>query len=266
MTQTHDKARIRSFFDGDTWQRRYCAGGMEEAVYRDRLRAAVALLDKHGRPGGLVLDAGAGAGQLSVLLERDYTVVSSDLAFKMAERARHARQRGPGVVVADVEQPPFRPRSFDAIMLLGVVSYLADAEAALRGLRELIRPRGVLIVSSANTCLLFERLGQKLFRVPGLRAAERSAEDDEARDRRFLREQCTYYRTRRFNNLVCRQGYRLLDNVSVGFGQIRLRGRPLLPQRCGLGLSRLTSRAARARPLSFLNDYAFMNIACFGVD
>jgi SAM-dependent methyltransferase len=278
MQGSMDKTRIKSFFDTDAWHRRYERNDMQASIYRDRLSAAVELLAKHGSSDARVLDAGCGAGQLSALLvARKYAVVSCDLSAEMVARTRAARvQAGdttPDAIVADIEYPPFGPHSFDAILLIGVISYVAHPGALLRRLRKLIRPGGLLVVSSANTGLLYGRIGDKLSALTGRTANEPPVERVQRSEtaagesgRQFYREHCRYYRARDFNAMVGDEGYRFLEAVGLGFGRMHLGGRYLLPERSDLALSRLTSRFTRAKPLRFVNDYAFVNVACFRVE
>jgi SAM-dependent methyltransferase len=109
------------------------------------------------RPGMRVLDVACGTGAALLKAARrvgpDGVVIGVDLAEPMvAQAAQRLRALGPGrglaaVAVMDAEQPALRPGSFDVVCMASAIYLLDDQAAALRGLRELLRPRGRLAVS-----------------------------------------------------------------------------------------------------------------------
>jgi ubiquinone/menaquinone biosynthesis C-methylase UbiE len=102
------------------------------------------LLD--ARPGQAILNAGAGRGSFSRLLEdRGFDVVSSDISAEACDVLAR-RVRGP-VVRADVTELPFADSSFDAVVLGEVIEHVADDVAALRESRRVLRPGGMLVLS-----------------------------------------------------------------------------------------------------------------------
>ena len=112
-------------------------------VLRERLLLELFL---SARPGRRVLNAGAGQGTLSQLLDsHGFTVVSTDSAPAAVEVLR-SRVRG-DVVAADVTRLPFPERAFDAAVLAEVLEHVEDDRAALRELARVVRPGGVLAIS-----------------------------------------------------------------------------------------------------------------------
>jgi SAM-dependent methyltransferase len=109
------------------------------------------------RPGMRALDVacGTGAGLLEAAHRAgpDGLAVGVDLAEPMAaQAARRLRtlRRGPAaaaVAVMDAEQPALGPGSFDVVCVASAIYLLREQAAALRGLRELLRPGGRLAVS-----------------------------------------------------------------------------------------------------------------------
>ncbi|MCI0342736.1 MAG: class I SAM-dependent methyltransferase [Planctomycetales bacterium] len=106
-------------------------------------------------PPAPVLDAGGGTGHFGLRLARaGWRVTISDLSPKMCEvaRAKAAElppSRRPEVAVADVQDlAPFADRSFEAALAIGdVISFCADPLGALRSLRRVLRPGGVLVAT-----------------------------------------------------------------------------------------------------------------------
>jgi SAM-dependent methyltransferase len=115
-----------------------------ESLIQRRLRRAV--------PAGRVLNAGAGAGSLTAsLLARGYRVTSVDMSEPFLERLRAvtARHGGEGseVLWADLTALPFEDASFDGIVCGEVLEHIPDDVAALRELRRVLRPGGVLVAT-----------------------------------------------------------------------------------------------------------------------
>jgi SAM-dependent methyltransferase len=97
-------------------------------------------------PGREVLNAGAGLGSFTVLLERrGFAVTSSDVSEPALEGLSQ-RVRGP-VVRADVSSLPFADASFDAVVLGEVLEHVEDDRGALAEVHRVLRPGGTLALS-----------------------------------------------------------------------------------------------------------------------
>ncbi len=123
----------------------------DERVEEEAVMKALA-----GMKPGCVLDAGCGAGRMSLrLLRQGHEVVALDFA---AARLDYLRRRVNGTgrlscAVADLSQAPLRPRHFDAIVCLQVLEHLPSFElrqALLGKLRSALRPEGRLVLSVYN--------------------------------------------------------------------------------------------------------------------
>jgi ubiquinone/menaquinone biosynthesis C-methylase UbiE len=104
-------------------------------------------------PGWRVLDAGCGAGAVTIRAARAVIpggqVTGIDLAPAMLKRAAaEARRRQLGHLItlrqADAADPPFPPRSFDAVLASLLLYLLPDPSAALVRWRDLLAPGGTL--------------------------------------------------------------------------------------------------------------------------
>ncbi len=121
--------------------------GLIRAEHEGRYRWATAAV-----AGKEVLDAGCGVGYgAKILTEAGAArVIGLDIA---AEAVQDAIIRAGGVgefVVGDLEQLPFMPCSFDVVVCFEVIEHVHRRELALDELRRVLRPEGVLIVSSPN--------------------------------------------------------------------------------------------------------------------
>jgi SAM-dependent methyltransferase len=133
--------------------------------------------------GGLVLDAPCGTGILGESLRaRGLEVIAADISPAMLDVA-HARAIGRGWVRADLERPPFRPASFDAVVCNRFLMHLPSATrvAVLRAMASICRGPLVVTVCHPYTVksglrALRRFVGGRAKRSPRLTRAELDAE------------------------------------------------------------------------------------------
>jgi SAM-dependent methyltransferase len=101
-----------------------------------------------------VLDAGCGTGRASVwLAEQGADVVGVDVSAEMLRMAR-ADVPSASFVLADLAEPlPFEDASFDAVVSSLVMHYLRDWVPTLRELRRVLRPDGVVVLSTHHPAM-----------------------------------------------------------------------------------------------------------------
>lgn len=111
-----------------------------ESLILRRLRDAV--------KAGDVLNAGAGAGSLTAsLIHRGYRVTSVDMSEPFVERLKEVTAGRGEVQWADLTTLQFADASFDGIVCGEVLEHIPDDVAALRELRRVLRPGGVLVAT-----------------------------------------------------------------------------------------------------------------------
>jgi SAM-dependent methyltransferase len=111
--------------------------------------ARPAILDLAGDVAGRrILDAGCGAGTVSVALrDRGAIVAGFDRSTKMVELARQRLGDDADLRAADITRPlPYADAAFDDVVAALVLHYLEDWTAPLAELRRVLRPGGRLIV------------------------------------------------------------------------------------------------------------------------
>jgi SAM-dependent methyltransferase len=114
--------------------------------YRGRRRIIAALVRRlELPPGAEILDAGCGSGRNMV----DLTRYGSVTGLEIADASVHwARNRGIGEVVqGSIADAPFPDGRFDFAVCLDVLEHIADDVGALRELRRVVRPGGMLLVT-----------------------------------------------------------------------------------------------------------------------
>jgi ubiquinone/menaquinone biosynthesis C-methylase UbiE len=121
-------------------------GTLIEAEHQARYRLAVDLV-----PGRRVLDAGCGVGWGSELLRRAgaASVVGVDISD---EALADARQRAPECefVPGDLRKLPFPDGEFDVVVCMEALEHTDDIGGTLDQLARVLRPDGVVLVSSPN--------------------------------------------------------------------------------------------------------------------
>ena len=108
--------------------------------------------------GAKILDAPCGDGEVSIELARlGFEISAVDMIDELLPDARAAldgRFR-----VADMTRPlPWPDASFDLILCVEGIEHLEDAFAFLREMRRLIKPGGILIVTTPNILSLRSRM------------------------------------------------------------------------------------------------------------
>lgn len=142
---------VAEFYDGPGWRRfRLWEQGfllLQGGVRRARMQILRHLMAVD-RPGIVGLEVGIGDGENLRFLPAGWTVHGVDIARTRLEAciARHPGMSG-RLAWAEAEQLPFQDATFDACWTVGGFTYFRDHEAALREMRRVTRPGGVVVVA-----------------------------------------------------------------------------------------------------------------------
>lgn len=99
---------------------------------------------------GVVLDAGCGEGYgAAILARRAETVLAVDVDAPAVHHAA-GRYAAPRFVRADLAALPVRDRAVDGIVSLQVLEHLDQADRYIESCAHLLRPGGVLVLSTPN--------------------------------------------------------------------------------------------------------------------
>lgn len=110
------------------------------------------VLDRLKRLNGKYLDAGCGPiniiQQLETIGEYELTV-GIDCNSKMIQRCK---QQGGGhpLILSDIQKMPFNAETFDVVTALDVIEHLKKPSLAIKKIHRVLRPGGVLIVTTPN--------------------------------------------------------------------------------------------------------------------
>jgi ubiquinone/menaquinone biosynthesis C-methylase UbiE len=130
----------------------------------------IAALRRHASPGGQALEVGPGCGvYLPVLASLFGRVVAADIEEAYLRHASRLRQTLPNLELVrdDVCDSNLPAQSFDLVLCTEVIEHIPQSEAALRGIRRLLKPGGVLLLSTPQRYSPLE-LAAKVAFLPGV--------------------------------------------------------------------------------------------------
>jgi ubiquinone/menaquinone biosynthesis C-methylase UbiE len=130
----------------------------------------IAALRRHARPGGRALEVGPGCGvYLPVLAGLFGQVVAVDIEEAYLQHASRLRQTLPNLELVhdDVCASALPAQGFDLVLCTEVIEHIPQSVAALRGMRRLLKPGGVLVLSTPQRFSPLE-LAAKIAFLPGV--------------------------------------------------------------------------------------------------
>jgi len=104
-------------------------------------------------PGEMILDAGCGTGVFTRdIISGGSQVIGLDISFPMLRRAR---EKSGGVrfqpIWGDISTLPFREESFDKVVSITALEFIAEAKSAVADLFRVARRGGVVVVATLNS-------------------------------------------------------------------------------------------------------------------
>lgn len=124
-------------------------------------------------PEGLrILDIGSGEGSTSRLLSKKNFVVSLEIQFERIKKISQAESLQP--IIADGLKSPFKPRSFDLIILQDVIEHISFNENLFKYLSEFLKENGIIYLSTPNRLSLFNIISDPHWGLPFLSLFKRN--------------------------------------------------------------------------------------------
>jgi len=156
-----------AFTDQDSiefWDHVYDSREFFGDCFRKRMSKALAWLDELvlSRKSSF-LEIGSGAGRLtSEVAKKGQRIFGLDYSYGMLAKNNRTYNRENGLMIpflqGDIQSLPFGDSSFDAVICLGVITYVKSEEKALRELARILKPDGMLILSFVNKARLVRAL------------------------------------------------------------------------------------------------------------
>ena len=242
------------------WKGRYGVDGAPAPQnaweYRKRGRIALAWLTKlrSQYPEARMLEIGCGAGVHSTAAAKaGWHVVAADIAPGMLAEAK-AQSTQPAWIAATAEAPPFRPQSFDVVMMNGVIGYLADPVGVLRIVQSLLRPGGRLIISwVGKPPQLFTRVSDAASAIPerlylSLKRMLKGARTSEAAPPGFYEQFLKRSTPDEMYAMLESTGFAVEDVRSQNFGRVHFMGKSIWAEAVDIKLSELTEAMLGGTP------------------
>lgn len=243
-------ALVNEVFDSEVgslrWKSVYERKDVSGAIYQDRHTISLALIDKLGLPQGApVLEVGCGPGIMALALaQRRYQVQAVDRAAKMVSLTRELIAKSgfanhASVSTAECEALPFASGSFDLVVELGVLPWLASVDQSLHEIVRVLRPGAYLIASVDNPYRLnllldpvtrLRMIAGQALRAVGLRKATPALS--------------RFHSRRLLENRLVRAGLERIEGKMIGFGPFTLAQHQLLSDLAGVKLHRTLQRLA----------------------
>ncbi len=246
---------VDRFFDAAAgyWSDVYGREDLQGRIYRERMGAvaewtrALAL-----KPGAAVLDAGCGAGLMTIeLAGGGFAVTATDSSAEMARSTRRlAAERGLAdritVTEADAHDLPFPDGAFELVVALGLLPWLHDAKGGVTELARVLAPGGSMILTADNRLRLNRMLEPRenplLSGLRPLKRALRPPPDPSER------AQAHRHRPQEVDAMLARAGLTVGRRATIGYGPFTVLGRRVLPDAAETWLHTYLGHAAGRHP------------------
>ncbi len=218
------------------WSDLYSESNLFAAIYQQRHAVALSFFDDLKLPqSARILEIGCGAGWMSIdIARRGYTVDATDTSEAMLTTAAgHAREAGfedrVRVQAADLHQLQYPNETFDAVVGLGVITWLHDPARALKELRRVLKPDGHAILTVINLYRLSHLLDP--LHSPPLRPLKEGVKSVLISLRLKKRNTLPLprsYSFGRFDEMLAQAGLRPVRDARFGFGPLTVLDRSIM--------------------------------------
>lgn len=151
---------VRDYFDNEYLPSLGFGNGFDPEVNERHWSMKLTALERHARPPGTLLDIGCGMGFFLVAArDHDWEVQGIELSDYAARYGRE--QLGVPILSTLAEQSALPAESFDVVTLWDAIEHIQQPLAVLREVSRVLKPGGVLGLSTPNIrCLSYLLLGK----------------------------------------------------------------------------------------------------------
>jgi ubiquinone/menaquinone biosynthesis C-methylase UbiE len=252
VSHRQQQEQVNAYFQSQSsfWREIYSQGGVQAEIYRARQERALSWIDSLGlAPRSRVLEIGCGAGFMAVALaQRGFRVHAIDSAEAMIELARrHAEEAEVtdrlSASTGDVYALAFEDVSFDLVVAIGVIAWLARPELALQEMARVTKPGGHVILTSPNPAELHSLLDPwKNPLVKALKLRLKQVLERTGLRRRKPggppRASVIFHKRHFIDEALANTGLVKNKGVTIGFGPFSLRRQKIFPDALGVVLHR----------------------------
>ncbi len=213
-----------------------------------------------------ILDVGCGTGHyIEQLIPKNHIVFGNDIAIGMLHKSKQKYLNfidSHFLSLSNIEQLPFRNKSFDVVICIGVIEYLPDVNQAIEELHRIVRDDGIVIISAPNQLSLkfltdpyyLKRLFQYVLIKSGLRRNEqRSTNPDVSANIDFKNKR---FRLGKLKKIFNSNGFSIIEFKSISFGPISFFLKPILPLQLNIQISNCFEKLSNEKGLTFIKRFA----------
>jgi 2-polyprenyl-3-methyl-5-hydroxy-6-metoxy-1,4-benzoquinol methylase len=260
--QDRDPMRVQAYFEAESafWNGLYASNDVYAQVHRLRHATALSWIEQLTPAADVcALDVGCGAGYMSLdLATRGWRTQAMDTAEAMVAQVRQ-RAAAAGLAAeqlvasqGDASALAFDPASFDLVVALGVIPWLAEPWQTVHEMARVTRLGGYVLLSADNRARL-DHLADP-WRNPLVMPLKRRVKAGLARAGVYRLPAgsagtMTYTR-RTIDRALMDAGLSPVRSTTLGFGPFTLGGRRVLPESLGLQMHQWLQRLAdRGTPI-----------------
>ena len=151
-------AELRDIFDG-------AAARYDDVTSAYAVARRIEFAQEHAQ--GRTLEVGAGTGQIAGALMREHEVVATDISLNMVAAMR---AKGIEATACDAESLPFPDASFDTVVSAECIYYLDHPQRFLAEANRVLKPGGVLILTSASAITSWYDRARSALRAFGVKS------------------------------------------------------------------------------------------------
>ena len=165
-----------------------------------------------------IADIGCGTGDMTnALAKKGFRLSASDIANNMVNIAKEKNKDfiNSGlvdIITADAESLPYNDKSFDLVILSGVIEYLPDDEKWMNEAKRVVKPGGYLLLNVTNSGSIRRMTQQPFERLKSFSAFRKAAHFIK---HKILNKEPLHYfyfkirthRTRQFDRFLADQGF-----------------------------------------------------------
>lgn len=214
----------------------------EQHIFTTRRNYALDFVANNFDQQSSILDLGCGAGPfVSELLRHGYQCVATDYSADILANAVKRIESIPcdrtPLAQSDCQFIPFASQAFDAVVCLGVISYVPDRSKALGEMSRILAPDGQLLITFRNyyNPVVFEPLNwlKGLFGkvIPSIHAEH----NGEFVPGAFLKPQA-------IKCLLEKAGLEVMEQYGIGRGPLRVAGHVVFPEKVSIVLDTFLQR------------------------
>ena len=158
----HDGSLLERYYAQESHQEAYSGEGnvFLDVFHRERVRVLGRLFRRYFDGAERVVDVGSGYSMFRCIQEEwTFQVTCCDLdepALRVIER----ESPGYRVATADAASLPFGDGTFDGLFAGEILEHVVDPRAALREWKRVVKPGGILIVTTPNAARLMNRVNR----------------------------------------------------------------------------------------------------------